>query len=143
MSLLSRAQVLRERITESVCRRGHLEPWLRSTSNLPDKTKKVPNVHGKVVQVYTDGSDGNDQYNVDSSLLKLSIAKTTYDGQDTELDLKMSHYWPVRKPRPVIEKLAGNTPLITGQRVIDALFPTVLGGTCGMSYILRSYNMIN
>eukprot|EP01105_Mastigella_eilhardi_P006802 TRINITY_DN18324_c0_g1_i1.p1 TRINITY_DN18324_c0_g1~~TRINITY_DN18324_c0_g1_i1.p1 ORF type:complete len:624 (+),score=151.42 TRINITY_DN18324_c0_g1_i1:53-1873(+) len=40
--------------------------------------------------------------------------------------------WPVRKPRPFIEKLAGETPLLTGQRVLDALFPCVQGGTCAI-----------
>lgn len=44
----------------------------------------------------------------------------------------MSHWWPVRQSRPVAEKLAGNTPLLTGQRVLDALFPSVLGGTCAI-----------
>ena len=39
---------------------------------------------------------------------------------------------PVRKPRPVAEKLPGKTALITGQRVIDVLFPSVLGGTCAI-----------
>jgi V-type H+-transporting ATPase subunit A len=38
----------------------------------------------------------------------------------------------VRTPRPVSEKLAGDAPLLTGQRVIDALFPSVLGGTCAV-----------
>ena len=38
----------------------------------------------------------------------------------------MIHSWPVRVPRPTIEKLAGDTPLLTGQRVLDALFPFVL-----------------
>ena len=44
----------------------------------------------------------------------------------------MQHFWPVRSPRPVTEKLAGDMPLLTGQRVIDALFPSVLGGTCAV-----------
>lgn len=44
----------------------------------------------------------------------------------------MSHSWPVRQTRPAAEKLAGNTPLLTGQRVLDALFPSVLGGTCSI-----------
>lgn len=37
--------------------------------------------------------------------------------------------WPVRQPRPVSEKLHANHPLLTGQRVLDALFPCVQGGT--------------
>mmetsp|Transcript_6577 Transcript_6577/g.12772 ORF Transcript_6577/g.12772 Transcript_6577/m.12772 type:complete len:606 (+) Transcript_6577:76-1893(+) len=44
----------------------------------------------------------------------------------------MLQYWPVRSPRPVAEKLAGDYPLLTGQRVLDALFPSVLGGTCAV-----------
>jgi len=49
-----------------------------------------------------------------------------------QIELKMSHFWPVRNPRPVREKLPGNNPLTTGQRVLDALFPTVQGGTCAI-----------
>merc|ERR1719213_144022 len=44
----------------------------------------------------------------------------------------MKQDWPVREPRPVAEKLAANRPLITGQRVLDAVFPSVLGGTCAV-----------
>ena len=44
----------------------------------------------------------------------------------------MSHYWPVREARPVLEKMPGTEPLLTGQRVLDALFPSVLGGTCAI-----------
>ena len=44
-------------------------------------------------------------------------------------DLYMHHPWPVRKPRPFKEKMMGREPLITGQRVLDSLFPSVLGGT--------------
>ena len=40
----------------------------------------------------------------------------------------MLHTWPVRAPRPVAQKLLANTPLLTGQRVLDGLFPSVLGG---------------
>lgn len=40
----------------------------------------------------------------------------------------MLQTWPVRSPRPVAQKLLANTPLLTGQRVLDALFPSVLGG---------------
>jgi len=47
-------------------------------------------------------------------------------------EYQMCHMWPVRQPRPVIEKLAGDTPLLTGQRVLDAIFPAVQGGTCAI-----------
>jgi len=44
----------------------------------------------------------------------------------------MSHFWPVRQPRPCQEKLRADEPLLTGQRVLDALYPSVLGGTCAI-----------
>jgi V-type H+-transporting ATPase subunit A len=58
----------------------------------------------------------------------------------------MLQVWPVRQMRPVAEKLAADTPLLTGQRVLDALFPCVLGGTtaipgafgCGKTVISQS-----
>ena len=40
----------------------------------------------------------------------------------------MRQLWPVRSPRPTAAKLLADTPLLTGQRVLDALFPAVLGG---------------
>lgn len=50
----------------------------------------------------------------------------------------MLQVWPVRQPRPVSEKLAANYPLLCGQRVLDALFPCVQGGTTAIpgKYIL-------
>jgi len=44
----------------------------------------------------------------------------------------MMHFWPVRSPRPVTEKLTPDSALLCGQRVLDALFPSVQGGTCAI-----------
>ena len=44
----------------------------------------------------------------------------------------MLQMWPVRSPRPVAQKMLANTPLLTGQRVLDALFPSVLGGEASL-----------
>lgn len=52
---------------------------------------------------------------------------TEFDGEKS--DFTMLQVWPVRQMRPVTEKLAANNPLLTGQRVLDALFPCVQGGT--------------
>jgi V/A-type H+-transporting ATPase subunit A len=41
----------------------------------------------------------------------------------------LMHRWPVRAPRPIVKKLIPQKPLVTGQRVIDALFPISQGGT--------------
>mgnify|MGYP000014396736 CR=1 FL=1 len=44
------------------------------------------------------------------------------------VDIQMMQKWPVRKERPYKEKLAPSEPLVTGQRVIDTLFPLAKGG---------------
>lgn len=44
----------------------------------------------------------------------------------------MKQLWPVRSPRPVAQKMLADTPLLTGQRVLDGLFPAVLGGETGL-----------
>ena len=44
-------------------------------------------------------------------------------------ELGLSHSWPVRRPRPVARRLAGDRPFLTGQRVLDFLFPVAEGGT--------------
>jgi V-type H+-transporting ATPase subunit A len=65
------------------------------------------------------------EYNIKHEILKLEL-----DGK--EESYSMSHYWPVRQPRPIHEKLGGDVPLLTGCRVLDAMFPCVLGGTCAI-----------
>ena len=48
------------------------------------------------------------------------------DGRAREL--AMGHAWPVRVPRPVRSRLPVGEPLVTGQRILDSLFPVALGG---------------
>uniref|UniRef100_A0A3Q2PRF5 H(+)-transporting two-sector ATPase n=1 Tax=Fundulus heteroclitus TaxID=8078 RepID=A0A3Q2PRF5_FUNHE len=79
----------------------------------------------------------------------------SYDISDVVMELEfegvkekftMVQVWPVRQVRPVTEKLPANHPLLTGQRVLDALFPCVQGGTtaipgafgCGKTVISQS-----
>ncbi|MCL5431259.1 MAG: V-type ATP synthase subunit A [Candidatus Marsarchaeota archaeon] len=50
-------------------------------------------------------------------------------GDSGTSDVSMLQRWPVRMPRPVIEKMPPTMPLITGQRIIDSLFPVAKGGT--------------
>ncbi|KAJ1475857.1 ATP synthase alpha/beta family, nucleotide-binding domain-containing protein [Baffinella frigidus] len=63
--------------------------------------------------------------------LKDDVLEIT-DASNQKERFTMVQYWPVRSPRPCAEKLAGDYPLLTGQRVLDALFPSVLGGTCAV-----------
>ncbi|QLG74266.1 hypothetical protein HG535_0G01500 [Zygotorulaspora mrakii] len=79
------------------------------------------------------------EYTVDEKILEVE-----FDGN--KYDYSMYHTWPVRVPRPVAEKMSADYPLLTGQRVLDALFPCVQGGTtcipgafgCGKTVISQS-----
>ncbi|CDH53273.1 v-type atpase [Lichtheimia corymbifera JMRC:FSU:9682] len=79
------------------------------------------------------------QYTVDDVVLEAE-----FEGETTKYTMKQ--LWAVRSPRPVAEKLSANYPLLTGQRVLDALFPCVQGGTtaipgafgCGKTVISQS-----
>ena len=52
--------------------------------------------------------------------------------QGEEIPLTMMQRWPVRRGRPYCQKLSPDEPLVTGQRVIDALFPLAKGGTAAV-----------
>jgi V-type H+-transporting ATPase subunit A len=86
-----------------------------------------PNVAGTITQMNCTGDPSKDIFTVEDVLMLVQ----SYDS-DKVIEIKLAHYWPVRKPRPVAKKLAGKEALITGQRIIDTIFPSVLGGTCAV-----------
>lgn len=57
---------------------------------------------------------------------------TVVDENGKEHEITMMQKWPVRKPRPVKQKLSPNDMLVTGQRIIDTFFPITKGGTCAI-----------
>ncbi len=59
----------------------------------------------------------------------VSDTVTTVKTDKGEVPVRLKQEWPVREARKVMHKLPPNTPLITGQRVIDSLFPVAKGGT--------------
>merc|ERR1711962_755072 len=76
-----------------------------------------PKARGTVTYLAPQGN-----YTVEDTVLEVE-----FDGKVHKYT--MMRVWPVRQPRPVSEKLHANYPLLTGQRVLDALFPCVQGGT--------------
>lgn len=70
-----------------------------------------PKARGTVIYIAPAGS-----YDVTETILE-----TEFDGEKSKFS--MLQVWPVRQPRPVTEKLPANHPLLTGQRVLDSLFP--------------------
>ena len=51
---------------------------------------------------------------------------------DDGTEIAMMQEWPVRHPRPFVQKYAPDVPLMTGQRILDFLFPLAKGGTAGI-----------
>jgi len=75
-----------------------------------------PNQKGKIVEIH-------------SGIFTVNDAVGTLDNG---FKLRLKHNWPVRVPRPVNAKLKPDSPLITGQRVFDALFPLAKGGVAAI-----------
>jgi len=71
------------------------------------------------------------------TIAKESDYKVTDDIAEVEtqngvVKLQLMHTWPVRKARPIKSKLASVVPLVTGQRIMDFLFPIAKGGTAAI-----------
>ncbi len=78
-------------------------------------------VDGQVVEVVLDG------------LYRLyDVVAVIKDKFDVLHELTLCQRWPIKTPRPVAERIQTTTPLITGQRIIDTLFPIAKGGTAAI-----------
>lgn len=80
-----------------------------------------PDLSGEVIEAKPSG-----KYHVNDTVLVLRDAK----GATHELSL--FHKWPIRVPRPVAERLPATRPLITGQRIVDTMFPLAKGGSAAI-----------
>ena len=80
-----------------------------------------PDVKGELIEFQDAG-----EYKVDEPVAKVKVSEKKY------VELTLMHEWPVRVPRPYKRKLRLTEPLITGQRVIDMLFPVAKGGTAAI-----------
>ena len=67
----------------------------------------------------------NGKYKCDDVILRVDV-----DGIEQELTLCQK--WPIRTPRPVSRRIPINTPLITGQRILDSIVPIAKGGTAAI-----------
>ena len=97
---------------------GQVIGTVQETGSIVHKIMVPPATKGKKLASFK----GAGSYTVDE------VIGTTELGEE----LKLSQYWPLRKPRPFLEKLEVNQPLVTGQRVIDVFFPLSKGGTAAI-----------
>ena len=100
---------------------GQIYATCPETPVILHKCLLAPNLGGEVIKVMPDG-----QYTVNDVVAVIR----TEGGEEKELTLCQK--WPIRTPRPVQKRLPISRPLITGQRVIDTLFPIAKGGTAAI-----------
>ena len=91
------------------------------TSIIEHRCLVRPDLSGVVESVVPDG-----KYKINDTIVTLK------DDSGKTHELTLCQKWPIRHPRPINERLYANIPLITGQRVIDALFPIAKGGTAAI-----------
>ncbi len=94
---------------------------VKETELIDHKILVPPNLKGKITEIVSEG-----KFTVSEIIGKIKLE----NGE--EIDLKLSHKWPVRVPRPVNKRLESNIPLLTGQRVIDFFFTLARGGTAAI-----------
>ena len=91
------------------------------TRAIVHKCMVPPGVEGTVVSVVPDG-----EYTIDETLVTIEL----FNGEKRELS--MTQHWPIRVPRPVNRRFPASVPLVTGQRILDTMFPIAKGGTAAI-----------
>ena len=100
---------------------GDIIAEVPETHAIMHKCMVPPGVEGTVTDVVPDGD-----YTIDETLVTLELP----DG--SERKLTMTQHWPIRTPRPTHHRFPASVPLITGQRIVDTMFPIAKGGTAAI-----------
>ena len=100
---------------------GDIFAEVPETRAIVHKCMVPPDLEGTVVSVVSDGS-----YTIEEPFLTLQA------GNGTQSQIPMAQKWPIRKARPVSQRCGASVPLVTGQRIIDTMFPIAKGGTAAI-----------
>jgi len=101
-------------------RGGHVIGSVPETTSIEHRILVPPDVSGTLAWIAPAG-----EYTLDETIARV-------DDGGTQHELRLYHRWPVRRRRPYDERRAPSTPLLTGQRIIDAFFPLACGGTAAI-----------
>lgn len=104
-----------------VLKGGDIYATCPETDLIEHRCMLSPLLSGKVVEVKENG-----QYKINDVVMKIEDEH----GQIHECTLCQK--WPIKQARPTLERLPISIPLVTGQRVIDTLFPIAKGGTAAI-----------
>lgn len=91
------------------------------TTAIVHKVMVPPNLEGTILSVMPDG-----KYTIKDTIAVLQLEN------GNEVNLTMTQTWPIRVPRPTHKRYPASKPLITGQRILDTLFPIAKGGTAAI-----------
>ncbi|MDE5780819.1 MAG: V-type ATP synthase subunit A [Lachnospiraceae bacterium] len=91
------------------------------TKSVLHKSMVPPYIEGTVKSVVPDG-----EYTINDTIATITLK----DGG--EYTLTLTQKWPIRVPRPISKKYSSSIPLVTGQRILDTLFPIAKGGTAAI-----------
>ena len=94
---------------------------VQETHAIVHKVMVPPDMEGTLVKVMPDG-----QYTICDTIAVIQLE----DGSEQELT--MTQKWPIRIPRPTRKRYPATKPLVTGQRILDTLFPIAKGGTAAI-----------
>ena len=100
---------------------GSIIAEVPETKSIVHRVMLPPGVSGTVTAVKPDGD-----YTICDEIVTI---RTTDGGTKA---LTMTQEWPIRKPRPVKDRYPADRPLVTGQRILDTLFPIAKGGTAAI-----------
>lgn len=100
---------------------GTVVATAQETPSIVHKIMVPPLISGTVKSVSESG-----EYTVNDVIL------TVEDESGSLHDVTLCQKWPIRTPRPYFERKALDTPLVTGQRIMDTLFPIAKGGTAAI-----------
>jgi len=100
---------------------GTIIAEVKETNALIHKIMIPPDVKGSIKTIVPDGK---------YTITDIIAAVVDYEGNETPIT--MVQKWPIRIPRPVLKRYGAKKPLITGQRILDTLFPIAKGGTAAV-----------
>lgn len=91
------------------------------TKAIIHKSMIPPTMEGTIIKTMPDG-----KYTINDTIAILTNSK------GEEIELTLTQKWPIRIPRPTAKRFASDRPLLTGQRILDTLFPIAKGGTAAI-----------
>ena len=101
---------------------GQIFATCQETATIEHRSLIPMGINGKVVEAKSNGA-----YTVNDVLVVVEDEKT-----QERHEVRLKQEWPVRIPRPIAERKPLSIPLITGQRVLDTMFPIAKGGSAAL-----------